>query len=227
LNGVKSFVPCAASADYILAPALSGTGAGEDALTLCIVDMKKPGVEAEPITTLTGEKLCTVRFNKVRLSKGDFLGQPGCAVEMLEAILEKAALLKCAEVSGACQAVMEMSGAYAGERRQFGRPIGAFQSVQHRLVDMLIEVEGLKFLVYQAAWLMEAGLPWSEQAAMAKVKANNVYQRVALDGIKVHGAIGFTREHDAGMFYRRVPASRFFPRRPQHYLEKVAQGIGL
>ena len=99
--------------------------------------------------------------------------------------------------------------------------------ISHKLVDMLMEVEGLQHLVYQAAWMMSAGADCATEVAMAKVKANEVFQRVALDGVKIHGAIGFSVEHDMGLYYRRVLASKFIPYDSGHYLEKVAEGLGL
>jgi len=228
LNGKKTFVPYANVADYMLVPARMRNGRTlEKGLTLFIVDMKQPGVETAVIPTITGEILCQVKFKNVMLGGNDVLGKTGTAENMLGQLLDKAALLKCAEVSGACQAVLEMTIAYAKERQQFGKPIGTFQVIQHRLVDMLMQVEGLQYLVYQAAWLMSTGADCAAQIAMAKVKANKVYQCVALDGIKIHGAIGFSMDHDIGLYYRRVLASRFLPHDTGHYLEKVAEGIGL
>ncbi|MDD5399200.1 MAG: acyl-CoA/acyl-ACP dehydrogenase [Dehalococcoidia bacterium] len=228
LNGEKTLVPCAGVSDYMLVAArISKNTVLEKGLTLFIVDMKKPGIEVETIPTITGETLYQVRFNNVKLDSVDVLGAAGTAENMLGRILDKAALLKCADVCGACQAVLEMSIAYAGERKQFGKPIGTFQVIQHRLVDMLIQVEGLQHLVYQAGWMMSTGADCSAQIAMAKVKASEVYQQTALDGIRVHGAIGFSLDHDAGLYYRRVLASKFFPHDAGYYLEKVAVGIGL
>jgi len=228
LNGEKTLVPCAGVADYMLVAARIRRGRIADkGLTLFIVDMKEPGIEVEAIPTITGETLYQVRFKDVKLDGADVLGAAGAGEDMLGRILDKAALLKCAEVCGACQSLLEMSVTYAGERKQFGKPIGTFQVIQHRLVDMMIQVEGLQHLVYQAGWMMSAGMDCSAQIAMAKVKANEVYQRAALDGIRVHGAIGFSLDHDAGLYYRRVLASKFFPRDAGHYLEKVAEGIGL
>ncbi len=226
LNGGKTFVPYAAAADYMLVPALVPSDK-ENGLTLFIVEPSLMGVKVELVPTLTGENLGSIRFRGVRLAEKDILGGLGRAEVIMENMLEKAGLLKCAEVSGACQAVLDMSSAYAQERVQFGHPIGAFQTIQHRLVDMLTSVEGLKYLVYQAAWLMSVGLPCSEQVAMAKVKANDVYQNVALAGVKIHGAIGFSQDHDIGLYYRRALASRFFPYSNDHYLEKIAGHIGL
>jgi alkylation response protein AidB-like acyl-CoA dehydrogenase len=228
LNGEKTLVPYANVADYMLMLARTGGDRALDkGLTLFIVDMKKPGIEVEIIPTITGETLCQVRFENVTVGGGDVLGAAGAAEDMVRQLLDKAALLKCAEVSGACQAVLEMTIAYAKDRHQFGKPIGTFQVIQHKLVDMLMQVEGLQHLVRQAAWMMSAGADCATQIAMAKVKANEVFQLVALDGVKIHGAIGFSVEHDMGLYYRRVLASKFFPYDTGHYLEKVAEGIGL
>jgi len=228
LNGGKTLVPCANVADYMLVSARIRNGkALEKGLTLFIVDMKKAGIKVEIIPTITGETLCHVRFDNVALGAGDVLGTAGAAENMLGRVLDKAALLKCAEVSGACRAVLEMTVTYAGARQQFGKPIGTFQVIQHRLVDMLMMVDGLQYLVYQAAWMMSAGSDCAVQIAMAKIKANEVYQHTALDGIRIHGAIGFSMDHDVGLYYRRVLASRFFPCDTAYYQEKVAAGMGL
>jgi alkylation response protein AidB-like acyl-CoA dehydrogenase len=221
-------VPYADAADYMLVLARIKQGRTlEKGLTLFIVDMKQPGIRIDTIPTITGERLCQVRFKNVKVGVGDVLGTAGGAKNMMIQLLDKAALLKCAEVSGACQAVLEMAVAYGKDRQQFGKPIGTFQVIQHKLVDMLIQVDGLRQLVYQASWMMSSGMDCAAQIAMAKVKANEVYQHVALDGIKIHGAIGFTVEHDMGLYYRRVLASRFVPYNNDHYLETVAADIGL
>ena len=228
LNGEKIFVQYANVADHMLVAARIKKDRVPDKVpSLFIVDSRQPGVSVENIPTMTGEVQCRVTFRGVRLSGADILGKPGDAGDMFTRVLDKASLLKCAEVSGACQSVLQMTNSYAIDRLQFGRPIGAFQAIQHRLVDMLTDVEGLQYLVWQAAWLMSTGADYCDRLAMAKVKANDVYQRVALNGVKIHGAIGFSQEHDIGLYYRRVIASKSFPRGTDYYLEKVAQGIGL
>jgi alkylation response protein AidB-like acyl-CoA dehydrogenase len=228
LNGEKIFVPYALAADYMLVAArIKKDRVMDKGLTLFIVDRNKTGIHVETIPTITGEMQCRVRFKGVIMAEADVLGTAGDAGNALGRILDKASLLKCAEVSGACQSVLDMTNTYARDRLQFGKPIGQFQVIQHRLVDMLTDVEGLQYLVYQAAWLMSIGADCGDQLAMAKVKANDVYQRVALNGVKIHGAVGFSMDHDIGLYYRRVMASKFFPRDTGYYLEKVARGIGL
>ncbi len=228
INGEKMFVPYADAADYLLVIARTAKGrAPEKGLTFFIVDARKPGIHIETIPTLTGERQCKVSFKDVKVPRANVLGKAGQGWDIIEHIMRKATVLKCAEVSGACQAVLDMSNTYAKERLQFGKPIGSFQVIQHKLVDMLIDVEGLQYLVYQAAWLLSTGAPCDLQIAMTKAKANEVYRSVALSGVKIHGAIGFTMDHDIGLYYRRVLGSASFLGDTDFHLEKVASSIGL
>jgi len=228
LNGDKLFVPYANSADFFLIVAGKGAGkARAKGLTCFIVDATAPGLEVEMMPTLTGERMGRVILKDVRVSKDNILGREGKGWNVVESALRRGTILKCAEVSGACQAVLDMTTNYAKERVQFEKPIGSFQSIQHKLVDMFIDMEGLQFLVYQAAWLMGEGVPCDLQIAMAKAKANAVYRSIALGGIKIHGAIGFTMDHDIGLYYRRVPGAEVALGDADFHLEKIAASIGL
>jgi alkylation response protein AidB-like acyl-CoA dehydrogenase len=228
INGDKMFVPYADVADYLLVIARTSKGkVPEKGLTFFIVDAGKPGISIETIPTFTGERQCKVSFKNVRIPEKDALGKVGQGWDIVEHTMRKATVLKCAEVSGACQAILDMSNTYAKERLQFGKPIGSFQVIQHKLVDMLIDVEGLQYLVYQAAWLLSTGAPCDLQIAMTKARANEVYRSVALSGVKIHGAIGFTMDHDIGLYYRRVPGAASVLGDTDFHLEKVAAKIGL
>jgi alkylation response protein AidB-like acyl-CoA dehydrogenase len=228
LNGEKMFVPYAEAAGYLLVIARTAKGrAPEKGLTFFIVDAKSPGVSIETIPTFTGERQCKVNFKDVKIPRENVLGKVGQGWDIAEHTMRKATVLKCAEVSGACQAVLDISNTYAKERLQFDKPIGSFQVIQHKLVDMLIDVEGLQYLVYQAAWLLSMGAPCDLQIAMTKARANEVYRSVALSGVKIHGAIGFTMDHDIGLYYRRVLGAASFLGDTDFHLEKVAEAIGL
>jgi alkylation response protein AidB-like acyl-CoA dehydrogenase len=228
LSGEKMFVPYANVADCLLVLARAAKSkAPEKGLTFFVVDAGKPGIHVETIPTLTGEKQGKVSFKNVKIPKENILGKAGQGWDIVEYIMRKATVLKCAEVSGACQAVLDMSNTYAKERLQFGKPIGSFQVIQHKLVDMFIDVEGLQYLVYQAAWLLSTGAPCDLQIAAAKARANEVYRGVTLSGIKIHGAIGFTMDHDIGLYYRRVLGAESFLGDTDLHLEKVAVNIGL
>ncbi len=228
LEGDKLFVPDAHIADYLLVVARTGEEKGpEEGITLFIVDAKDPAVEVEVIPTIAGDRQCRVSFNNVRVAKNNILGDAGQGWNIVDFILQTAAILKCAEISGACQAVLDMTSAYAKERVQFDRPIGSFQAVQHKLADMLIDVEGIHYLLYQAAWGISVGSPSKLQISIAKAKASEAYQRICIDGIAAHGAIGFTMDHDIGLYYRRVRAAEFAAGDTDLHRERIAIELGL
>jgi alkylation response protein AidB-like acyl-CoA dehydrogenase len=228
LNGEKWFVPFAHIADYLLVPCrTSELGSGEENITLFIVKRNSRGVKVELMQSIAGDGQCVVRFNNVKVGRLDVLGQKDRGWKIIHYLSQRAAILKCAEVSGACQAVLEMTQAYAKDRTQFDKPIGSFMAVQHKLVDMLVDVEGLQYLVYYAAWLLSKGVKAEKYVSIAKAKANEVYQAVCLDGIKIHGAIGFTMDHDIGCYFRRVKAAEFTMGDTDSHLDTVAAGIGL
>ncbi len=228
LEGDKLFVADAHIADYLLVVARTGEEKGpEEGITLFIVDAKDPAVEVEVIPTIAGDRQCRVSFNNVRVAKNNILGDAGQGWNIVDFILQTAAVLKCAEISGACQAVLDMTSAYAKERVQFDRPIGSFQAVQHKLADMLIDVEGIHYLLYQAAWGISVGSPSKLQISIAKAKASEAYQRICIDGIAAHGAIGFTMDHDIGLYYRRVRAAEFAAGDTDLHRERIAVELGL
>jgi alkylation response protein AidB-like acyl-CoA dehydrogenase len=184
-------------------------------------------MEIEVVPTMARDKLCVVTFSKVRVSRDNILGKKGQGWDIVNFILQRAIVLKCAEVLGACEAVMEMTNAYVKGRVQFDRPIGSFQAVQHRMVDRFIDIEGLRYLVYEAAWEVSIGSASDLHISMAKAKANEIYQRTCIDCIKNYGAIGFTADQDIGLYYRRVKAAEFFLGDTDFHRERVAVGLGL
>jgi len=93
--------------------------------------------------------------------------------------------------------------------------------------DMLIDVEGIHYLLYQAAWGISVGSPSNLQISIAKAKASKAYQRICIDGIAAHGAIGFTMDHDIGLYYRRVRAAEFAGGDTAFHREKIAIELGL
>jgi len=208
LNGTKLFVPYAHVADQLLVVARTGEGASTgDGITAFIVDARSPGIRMAVMPTAARDMRCEVVFENVNVSSQGILGELGRGWEIVEYILHYATVLKSAEMSGGAEAVLDLATAYVRERHQFDQPIGSFQAVQHRLVDVLTEVEGLKNLVYEAAWHIDVGSPSRKLVSIVKAKANRVYQKTCLDGMLVHGAIGFTEEMDVGLFRLRAKAN--------------------
>ncbi len=228
LKGYKLFVTDAHVADYILVVSRTGEGNSPDeGITLFIVDAKEPNVKMEAIPTIGGDRQFKISFDSVVVPQDNILGQINNGWDIVDFILQRAAVLKCAEISGACQAVLDITSGYAKERVQFDRPIGSFQAVQHKLADMLIDVEAVQYLLYQAAWGISIGSlsPW--QISAAKVKANEVYQRICIEAIAAHGAIGYTMDHDIGLYYRRVKAAEFAVGDTDLFREVIAIQLGL
>jgi len=223
LEGTKVFVPDASVANHMLVVARTGKEAKpEDGITVFIVDAKNPNVEVEVIPTTAHDKPCEIKFDKVKVPKGSILGKANEGWEIVEFMLQRGSVLKSAEVSGASQAALEMTNDYAKKRVQFDRPIGSFQAIQHKLADMLTDIEGLKYLVYDAGWRISAGYPSNLHASIVKVRANEVYERVCIDCVKTHGAMGFTDECDIGLYYRRVKYNQFAFGDSDFHKERIA-----
>lgn len=228
LQGDKLFVPDAHVADYILVVARSEKGqTPEEGITLFVVDARGPNLKTEVIPTIGGDRQFKVSFDKVAVPKDNILGKVGKGWDVVNFMLQRAAVLKCAEMCGACQAVLDMTAAYARDRIQFGRPIGSFQAIQHKLTDMLVDVEGVQHLLYEAAWGISVGLPSPWHISAAKAKANEAYQRICIEALAAHGAIGYTMDHDLGLYYRRVKAAQFAGGDTDLHREVIAHGLGL
>lgn len=227
ISGKKIFVENAHIADYIVCAARTmANGLDDEGLTLFLVDRKSKGITCTVCDTLAYEKRCEVEFDNVFVTKETIIGKQGAADELLETLQEKAAVAKCAEMVGCIQKAFDMTLAYAKDRQQFGRPIGSFQAVQHHCADMVIDVDGARFITYQAAWKISQGLPASMEASMAKAWTSDASRRVTFLGHQIHGAISFCDEHDLHLFYRKAKAGEVAFGDSDFHLERVAQQLG-
>ena len=228
LNGTKLFVEYASASDYMVVVARTKSGGNpEDGITLFLVDSKSPGIKIEPFVTTGMDQQCEVVFDNVSVPNVNMIGELNKGWPIVAKTLENATVAKCAEMVGGMQAVLDMSVAYAKERVQYGRPIGSYQAIQHMLADMFISVGMSKNILYEAAWMVSEGLPAAGKLATAKGFCNEAYKKVTVDGVEVHGAIGTTRDHDMGLYYRRaiVADSTFGDTESQR--EAVAIELGL
>lgn len=203
INGTKLFVENAHIVNYILIPART-----EDKdITLLLVDAKSPGISTTLLHTGMGNKQCEVVFNKVRVPQDNIIGKVGGGEEYIEMVLRRAAIAKCAEMIGGAKRVLEMTAAYAKERVQFDQPIGSFQAIQQEFANLVIDVEGSMFITYKAAWMLSEGLPCTEEVAIAKAWVSEAYRRATARAIQIHGAVGFTEDHDLPLYYRQAKDS--------------------
>ncbi len=210
LNGTKCFVSYANTAKYFLVVARTSDGnASDDGITLFIVDAKQKGISMDIIPTAVHDMRCEIRFDNVTVSKDNILGTPDRGWEIVEYIQQYAALMKAAEMAGGAQIMLDITTKYTMERKQFDKPLGSFQGVQFRLVELLTDIEGLKYLVYEAAWKIHNGDLSRKLISMAKAKANDIYHHVGYTSIVMHGAIGWTKEMDIGLYHLRTRALSF------------------
>ena len=170
-------------------------------------------VEVEPVTSLDH----TRRYGRVRAPAGDALpGDPGPG-------LDAACAIVAAESVGVAARALKLTVAYARERVQYGRPIGAFQAVSHRCAEMYLQTEGMRSLAHAAAWAAghdPDGLPLA--AAAAKAYASQAAFRVCADALQVHGGIGFSWEHDLHFYLKRARANAAWLGDAGEHRERVA-----
>ena len=225
LNGTKLFVPNAHVSDYIVVAAR--TGSGENDISLFIVSSQTNGVNQTLLKTIASDRQSEVSFDNVSVPSSSLLGEKNQGWKTIEKVLKWGAIGKCAEMSGGGQSVLDMTVEYAKQRTQFGRPIGTFQAIQHHCANMATDVEGAKFITYQAAWMLSEGLPADREVAMAKAWVSDSYKRVCALGHQSHGAIGFTKEHNMQLYSRRAKAAELAFGDSDLHLDKVAEIIGL
>ena len=228
INGTKLFVDNAHITDYIIVAARTKEGGKpEEGITLFVVEGKAPGITTTLLKTISGSKQCEVIFDKVKVPKSGVLGDADKGWPVVEKVIEKAAVAKCAEMVGGAQAALDMSVAYAKERVQFGRPIGSFQAIQHHCANMLIDVDSSRFLTYQAAWKVSEGMEAVMEVSMAKAWVNEAYRRVTQLGHQIHGGIGFCMDHDMPLYFKAAKTGESLFGTSDWHREKVAQELGL
>ena len=228
ISGTKLFVSDAHIASYLLVVARTKEGKHkEEGITLFLVDAKSPGITLNPLKTMGSDKQFEIIFNKVKVPKKNILGKLDHGWSIIQDLLPKATLAQCALMVGGAQQVLEMTVSYAKERVQFGKPIGSFQAIQHKCANMATDVDGSRFITYQAAWKLNEGLNCALEVSMAKAWVSEAYRRTCAEGHQIHGGIGFIKDHDMQLYYRRAKASELAFGDADYHRELVAKQIGL
>jgi alkylation response protein AidB-like acyl-CoA dehydrogenase len=216
LDGTSLFVPDALVADYIICAART-----DDGVTLFLVDINTKGVNVTPLPTISGDKLCEVKLENVRASRQEVLGEIGQGWRYIEKILERASVALCSEMVGLAGQALKMTLDYAKERTAFGHPIGAFQSLQHRCADMLVDLDGSRLVTYQAAWRINEGLPAARETAIARAWVGQACRRVMASAHQIHGAIGFSEDHILHFYTKKAGADAFSFGDVSYHLDKI------
>ena len=202
LTGTKSPVSDGQSADYIIVAANSDSNKDANSLSLYIIDKSQEGVQTSELETIDPTRpACTVNFKSTVC---EMLGEKGNGWNMIENIFNRAAVLFSFEQVGGAQVSLDEAKKYSLERFAFGRPIGSFQSLKHRMADMYVKIELARSNAYYGAWALStdsAELPVA--AAGARVSASDAFNYSSQENIQIHGGVGFTWEYDCHLFYRR------------------------
>jgi alkylation response protein AidB-like acyl-CoA dehydrogenase len=209
LSGVSDFVIHGDSADLLLVLARAAGSRGASGISVVVIPAATPGVTVHPHVMLDLTRpMSRVEFAGVVIGREQLLGEPGAAGSAVEEALDLARIALASEALGGAERVLEMTTAYAKERVQFGRPIGSFQAIKHRLADMMIEVEAAKSAAWYAACVAdERREELAEAAAIAKSYCCDAFFDCAANAIQLHGGIGFTWEHDAHLYFKRARAA--------------------
>jgi alkylation response protein AidB-like acyl-CoA dehydrogenase len=219
ITGTKPYVLDGADADLVIVAARTDAG-----VSLFTVDRAAGGVEATPLATLDQtRRQATLVFSG---APATLLGVEGDGWGVLRHVLDVAAVgLACEQVGGAAQ-VLESTVDYVKVREQFGRPIGSFQAVKHKLADMLVELESARSAAYYATSTLESGSPGlSLAASIAKSYCSTAYYHLAAESIQLHGGIGFTWEHSAHLYFKRAKGSEALLGSPAYHRELIAREL--
>jgi len=197
LNGAKIAVPDSGIASHIIVVAASSQGT-----ELRLVDLKDPSITITPQKNIdTSKAFFKIEFNN---TSSQLLGQSGQGWEYIQHLLDQAAVLFAFEQVGGSQAALDMAKEYSLERFAFGRQIGSYQAIKHKLADMYIAITLAKSNCYYGAGALSSGsseLPLA--AATARVSSTKAFQLCSKENIQTHGGNGFTWEYDCHMFYKR------------------------
>ncbi len=230
LSGTKLFVQDAHTADALIVAARTTTGRNpEEGVSLFLLPRTAQGLEMKLLPTMDQtRKFCEVILDDVTVETAALVGEWDKGWAPLSRVIDRATVALCAEMCGGAQKVLEMSTEYAKIRIAFGKPIGSYQGIKHKLADMLVDVENAKSITYYAAWAVDEEVAEAPLAvAMAKAYVSDAYRKVAAAGIQIHGGIGFTWEHDMHLYFKRAKGSEFTFGDATYHRERVAQLIQL
>jgi alkylation response protein AidB-like acyl-CoA dehydrogenase len=229
LSGRKSFVVDGHTADLLLIAARAPGSRDREGVQLFVVPASTPGVRRRVLATMDQtRRLAEITLDDVRVPKAAALGDGAAGWDTLATTLDLATVALAAEQVGGAERCLDLAVAYAGERQQFGRPIGSFQAIKHKCADMLVRVEAARSATYYAACTAAERSPELPVAAsLAKAYCSDTYFQCAADSLQVHGGVGFTWEYDVHLYFKRAKSSESLLGDATHHRERVARHLAL
>jgi alkylation response protein AidB-like acyl-CoA dehydrogenase len=207
INGTKQFITHGRSGDLIVVMAVTSKGKGSRGISAFIVERGTPGFRAgkkEDKLGMRASETSEVIFENCRIPHSQLLGVAGQGFINALQVLDAGRIGIAALAVGLAQGAYEAARDYAFERRQFGRPIGEFQSIRAKLVENAGRIEAARLLTFRAASMKDAGSRTTLEAAMAKLYSSEIAVRAAEDGVQIHGGYGFIKDYPAEKYFRDV-----------------------
>jgi short/branched chain acyl-CoA dehydrogenase len=213
LTGRKLWITNAAEAGFFLLFANARPDAGYKGITAFLIEREFPGFSVgkkEDKLGLRASSTCELILDNCRVPRENVMGEVGQGYKIAIETLNEGRIAIGAQMIGLARGALEHATAYARERKQFGKTIGEFQGVQFDLAKMATEVEAARLLVYNAARLRDAGMPFLMEAAMAKYYSSEVAEKTASKAIEVHGGVGITKDYPVEKLYRDAKIGRIY-----------------
>jgi alkylation response protein AidB-like acyl-CoA dehydrogenase len=219
LNGSKMFVPYAHVADFVLVAARTGPGSRE--VDFFLIEPKQPGVNFRSLRNLDlTRRVCAMDLEGVEISAQAALNG---GAHLVDQLVDVAAVAIAADSLGGTERALDMAVEYSKVREQFGKPIGAYQALQHAAAEIVADIEPSRALLWYAAHLLDAqSSEASRAAAMVKARVCEVFMRGADRAVLMHGGIGFTWEHDMHLWFKRARFNESYFGAPSFHRERVA-----
>lgn len=213
LNGRKLWITNAAEAGLFLLFANARPEAGHKGVTAFLIERDFPGFQVgkkEDKLGIRASSTCELILDNCRVPRENVLGEVGQGYKIAIETLNEGRIAIGAQMIGLARGALDHAVAYAKERKQFGKAIGEFQGVQFELARMATEVEAARLLVYNAARLRDAVMPFQTEAAMAKYFSSEIAEKAASKAIEVHGGVGITKDYPVEKLYRDVKIGRIY-----------------
>jgi len=230
INGQKVFTSGMDISDYCLLVTRTSTGAKkQQGITNFLVETQLPGIEIRKIKTLGQRAIGTTQvfYTDVKVPASAVLGQVDAGWQAVDAYLWYERLCLSAARTGAASAAFEYALQYAKTREQFGRPIGKFQAISHKLADMKVMLDISRMLVYRFAWLMSQGKATRHDAAVMKLQTGEMYKAVSDMGLQILGGYGYCMEYPMQRFFRDSRLATIGAGTSEIQRNIIARGLGL
>ena len=213
INGVKQFITSGRNGDLAIVMAVTDKDAGKRGISAFLVPTATPGYRVAGIENKLGQHAsdtAQIVFEDCRIAAGNLLGEEGQGLKIALSGLEGGRIGIASQAVGMARAAFEAALAYSKDRVTFGQPIFEHQAVQFRLADMATQIEAARQLVHHAASLKDAGLPCLKEAAMGKLFASEMAERVCSDAIQIHGGYGYVSDFPVERIYRDVRVCQIY-----------------